>query len=51
MLNEKLPQYDHSEWKAHILPLRAPSVAEDSDHLTPQQVLEDTMKQYEEFVS
>ena len=40
MLNEKLPQYDHSEWKAHILPLRAPSVAEDSDHLTPQQVLE-----------
>ena len=40
MLNEKLPQYDHSEWKAHILPLRAPSVAEDSDHLTPQQILE-----------
>ena len=40
MLNEKLPQYDHSDWKAHILPLRAPSVAEDSDHLTPQQVLE-----------
>ena len=40
MLNEKLPQYDHSEWKAHILPLRAPSVAEASDHLTPQQVLE-----------
>nr|WP_325220595.1 biosynthetic-type acetolactate synthase large subunit [uncultured Oscillibacter sp.] len=40
MLNEKLPQYDHSAWKAHILPLRAPSVAEDSDHLTPQQVLE-----------
>ena len=40
MLNEKLPQYDHSAWKAHILPLRAPSVAEASDHLTPQQVLE-----------
>ena len=40
MLNEKLPQYDHSDWKAHILPLRAPSVAEASDHLTPQQVLE-----------
>lgn len=40
MLNEKLPQYDHSGWKTHILPLRAPSVAEDSDHLTPQQVLE-----------
>nr|WP_325212104.1 biosynthetic-type acetolactate synthase large subunit [uncultured Oscillibacter sp.] len=40
MLNEKLPQYDHSAWKAHILPLRAPSVADDSDCLTPQQVLE-----------
>ena len=40
MLNEKLPQYDHGDWKARILPLRAPSVAEESDHLTPQQVLE-----------
>ncbi len=40
MLNEKLPQYDHGDWKARILPLRAPSVAKDSDHLTPQQVLE-----------
>ena len=40
MLNEKLPQYDHGDWKARILPLRAPSVAEASDHLTPQQVLE-----------
>jgi len=40
MLNEKLPQYDHKEWKERILPLRAPSVAEASDHLTPQQVLE-----------
>ncbi len=40
MLNEKLPQYDHSGWKARILPLRAPSVAGASDRLTPQQVLE-----------
>ena len=40
MLNAKLPQYSHSEWKAHILPLRTPSKAEESDHLTPQQVLE-----------
>ncbi len=40
MLNAKLPQYSHSEWKAHILPLRTPSQAEESDHLTPQQVLE-----------
>ena len=40
MLNEKLPQYDHTAWKEHIIPMRAPSVAEASDHLTPQQVLE-----------
>ena len=40
LLNEKLPQYDHTEWKNHILPLRAPSVAEESEKLTPQQVLE-----------
>ena len=40
MLNEKLPQYQHPEWKERILPLRAPSVAEDSEKLTPQQVLE-----------
>ena len=40
LLNEKLPQYDHKGWKEHILPLRAPSVAEESEKLTPQQVLE-----------
>ena len=40
MLNENLPQYDHSAWKQRILPLRAPSTAEDSPCLTPQQVLE-----------
>ena len=40
MLNEKLPQYSHQAWKEHILPLRAPSVAKESDHLTPQQILE-----------
>ncbi len=40
MLNEKLPQYDHADWKGHILPMRAPSVAVDSDRLTPQQILE-----------
>ena len=39
-LNEKLPQYDHTAWKERILPLRAPSVAEPSEILTPQQVLE-----------
>ena len=40
LLNQRLPQYERREWKAHILPLRAPSVAEDSEKLTPQQVLE-----------
>ena len=40
MLNEGMEQYDHSEWKERILPLRAPSVAEDGDTLTPQQVME-----------
>jgi acetolactate synthase-1/2/3 large subunit len=40
LLNQRVPQYHHEEWKDHILPLRAPSVAEDSDRLTPKQVLE-----------
>ena len=40
MLNEGLPQYDHTDWKQHILPLRAPSVAADSAHLNPQQIME-----------
>ena len=40
LLNERLPQYSHPEWKEHILPLRAPTGAGDEDKLTPQQVLE-----------
>lgn len=40
LLNQRLPQYAHPEWKQHILPQRAPSVAGQSDHLTPQQVLD-----------
>ncbi len=40
MLNEKLPQYKHDAWKNQILPLRAPSVAEESAVLTPQQILD-----------
>ncbi len=39
-LNEKLPRYEHAAWKDYILPMRAPAHAPDSDHLTPQQVLE-----------
>ena len=40
LLNRRLPQYSHPDWKDHILPLREPSVAEDSEALTPKQVLE-----------
>ena len=40
LLNERLPQYHHPEWKAHILPLREPSVPRQSETLTPKQVLE-----------
>lgn len=44
-LVEKMPQYHHEEWKKHILPLRAPSVAEPSEKLTPQQILDVIDKQ------
>jgi acetolactate synthase-1/2/3 large subunit len=40
MLNEKLPQYEHQEWKDYILPMRTPSSAGDEEYLTPQQVLD-----------
>ena len=40
LLNERVPQYHHPEWKEHILSLRTPSVVEESENLTPQQVLE-----------
>ncbi len=40
LLNERMTQYDRSEWKEHILSLRTPVEAPESDHLTPQQVLE-----------
>ena len=48
MLNEHLPQYHHEEWKAHILPLRAPSTAEDSPQLNPQQILDELQRQVPE---
>ncbi|MEY8319156.1 biosynthetic-type acetolactate synthase large subunit [Oscillospiraceae bacterium 50-58] len=44
LLNERLPQYSHSAWKEHILPLREPSVPRDSETLTPKQVLETIRK-------
>ncbi len=40
LLNERIGQYDHRSWKEHIIPLRQPQVAEDSETLTPKQVLE-----------
>lgn len=48
MLNEHLPQYHHEEWKAHILPLRAPSTAENSPQLNPQQILDELQRQVPE---
>ena len=50
LLNEKLPQYHRTEWKEHILPLRAPSVAQDSEKLTPQQVLEVIRQQAQDAI-
>ncbi|MBQ5754858.1 MAG: biosynthetic-type acetolactate synthase large subunit [Oscillospiraceae bacterium] len=40
LLNNKVPQYSHDAWKEHILSLREPSVARQSETLTPKQVLE-----------
>ena len=40
LLNQKVPQYHHDAWKEHILSLKTPTVVEDSNQLTPQQVLE-----------
>jgi len=39
-LNERVPQYSHSEWKEHILGLKRATVVEEGDTLTPKQVLE-----------
>ncbi|MBR3867142.1 MAG: acetolactate synthase large subunit, partial [Butyricicoccus sp.] len=39
-LNKDLPQYDHTEWKNYILPMRAPRRAEPSPRLTPHQILD-----------
>ncbi len=40
LLNQRLGQYSHPEWKEHILPLRQPSIPRVSEQLTPKQVLE-----------
>ena len=44
LLNQRLPQYQHPEWKEHILSLKIPTVVEESERLTPQQVLETIRK-------
>ena len=44
LLNERLPQYSHPEWKAHILPLREKQPVEDGDKLTPGQILDAIQK-------
>ena len=40
LLNARMPQYHHEAWKQYILPMRAPSMAEDSETLNPQQILD-----------
>ena len=40
LLNARMPQYHHDAWKEYILPMRAPSMAEDSETLNPQQILD-----------
>ena len=34
LLNQRLPQYSHPEWKEHILPLREKQPVEDGEKLT-----------------
>ena len=41
LLNQRLPQYQHTEWKEHILPLREKQPVErGADRLTPGQILD-----------
>ncbi|MGE4276148.1 MAG: biosynthetic-type acetolactate synthase large subunit [Lawsonibacter sp.] len=40
LLNDRVPQYSHPEWKEHILSLQDPSIPEGTQTLTPKQVLE-----------
>ena len=41
LLNQRLPQYQHTEWKEHILPLREKQPVEHgTDRLTPGQILD-----------
>ena len=40
LLNERVPQYSHPEWKERIFSFKVPTVVEDGEKLTPKQVLE-----------
>lgn len=40
LLNQRIGQYSHPQWKERILPLRKMQYDTNPDHLTPQQVLE-----------
>ena len=40
LLNQRLSQQKHTAWKEQILSLKRDTVVEDTEHLTPEQVLE-----------
>mgnify|MGYP003294756817 CR=1 FL=1 len=40
LLNQRLSQQEHTAWKEQILSLKRDTVVEDTEHLTPKQVLE-----------
>jgi len=40
LLNQRLSQQEHTVWKEQILSLKRDTVVEDTEHLTPKQVLE-----------
>ena len=40
LLNQRLTQQEHNAWKESILSLKRETVVEDTEHLTPKQVLE-----------
>ena len=45
LLNQRLPQYSHPEWKEHILPLREKQPVEDGEKLHPGQILDVSRRQ------
>ncbi len=39
LLNRKVPQYDHSEWKKYVFSFPTETAYDDAHHLTPKQIL------------